>query len=489
MNWQNIWQLAKSDYFKLVPILALAFYIAFIPHINYPYLVHVDEWVHLANSKAMLAASSTTIVDPFLGQVTAGLSSNLEAGFHMFWGIFHQISGISWLTIFRYFPGVIFMVSVLSVYILARRQGFGWEAALFTSLIPTTLGILGPAFLVPMTVGLLFIPLSLFIAFNFKSVWSYITLFIFTSFLLVIHAATAVGVVIVLVPYILLNLKGNFKHSVGITLALFIPFLAPFPWILSMLLPTAKSLFSPQFVPEYVDLPQVIVVYGYIPIGFSLLGVFLLAIRGGKTNYGLALGFLALLVMLVTFFTFHYGLDIMYMRGLMYMMLLMSIIAGAGLMAVKNYRLPVRLGAWLRAPVVTQNVGKFLCVVLIGLTLATTIPDRQDALYYHMIDKEDYQSFVWVRDNVGGNYDRAILDPWKAAAFTAITEKYVYTWIHGTKEKKDEEAYKFLRGGSTDTEFLRENSISIVYTEWNVNNPNLTEVRENVYLLKEAGIQ
>ena len=106
-----------------------------------------------------------------------------------------------------------------------------------------------------------------------------------------------------------------------------------------------------------------------------------------------------------------------------------------------------------------------------------------------MIDKEDYQSFVWVRDNVGGNYDRAILDPWKAAAFTAITEKYVYTWIHGAKENKDEEAYKFLRGGSTDTEFLRENSISIVYTEWNVNNPNLTEVRENVYLLKEAGTQ
>ncbi len=54
MSWQNMWRLAKSDYLKLVPILALAFYIAFIPHLNYPYPVHIDEWVHLAWSKAML---------------------------------------------------------------------------------------------------------------------------------------------------------------------------------------------------------------------------------------------------------------------------------------------------------------------------------------------------------------------------------------------------------------------------------------------------
>ncbi len=149
MSWQNIWRLARSDYLKLVPILALAFYIAFIPHQNYPYPVHIDEWVHLAYSEAMLQAGSTTFIDPFLGQSISGLSSNLEAGFHLFWGVFQQISGISWLTIFRYFPGVIFMITVLSVYVMARREGFGWEAALSTCLILTTVGILGPAFLVP----------------------------------------------------------------------------------------------------------------------------------------------------------------------------------------------------------------------------------------------------------------------------------------------------------------------------------------------------
>ena len=99
--------------------------------------------VHLAYSKAMLSTGSTTYVDPLLGQETVGLRGpNLEAGFHLFWGTFQQISGSSWLTIFRYFPSIVLMMTVLSVFILARRQGFGWEAALFTCLIPTIIGIL-----------------------------------------------------------------------------------------------------------------------------------------------------------------------------------------------------------------------------------------------------------------------------------------------------------------------------------------------------------
>jgi hypothetical protein len=37
MSWQNLSKWAKSDYLKLVPILGLAFYLAFLHHLNYPY--------------------------------------------------------------------------------------------------------------------------------------------------------------------------------------------------------------------------------------------------------------------------------------------------------------------------------------------------------------------------------------------------------------------------------------------------------------------
>lgn len=496
----NIRKMLKLDYLMLLPILGLAFYIAFIPHLNYPYALHVDEWLHLARSNAMLQAGSTTFIDPFFGQATIGLGSNLEAGFQLFWGTFQAISGIPWMVIFRYFPGIIFIITVLSVYILAQREGFGLEAALLTCVIPTTVGILGPGFLVPLSMGLLFTPLMLFLAFNFRTVWSYLLIFIFISFLLSMHAPSAISPIIVLTPYILLNLRGNFKHSLGIILALAAPFLVIFiilPSIANLLLPTAKSLLTSRPTTEYVQLPRVIQLYGYLPIVLSLLGAFLLAIRGGNKNYGITLGLLALLLMLVTFFTFHYGVPIMYERGLMYMMLMLSIVAGAGLMAVRNFVLPSRLSAWIKVPLISQNVGRFLCLVLVGITLAIAIPDRLDTPYYHMIDREDYEAFVWIKDNIDEDYRKAILDPWKATAFTAITDKNIYTRIHMAPKPSDMDAYAFLSSNSTDTNFLRGNGISIIYTrvyelrqggnvEYSSNNPDLEEVAKNIYLLKEA---
>jgi len=103
------------------------------------------------------------------------------------------------------------------------------------------------------------------------------------------------------------------------------------------------------------------------------------------------------------------------------------------------------------------------------------------------IDK--YVFVIWIRDNVDQDYEKAILDPWKATAFAAITGKYVYTRIHVAPKLSDNKAHAFLKGGSKDTDFLSENGISIVYNTGKCSNPDLVEVRENVYLLEEAGNQ
>ena len=491
MTLLNVRKILQFEHLMLLPILGLAFYIAFIPHQNYPYPLHVDEWVHLTYSQSILQ--------------TGSLPLNMEIGFQLFWSIFQQLSGLSWMTIFRYFPGIIFVITVLSVYIMARREGFGWEAALFTCLIPSTVGIMGPAFLVPVSMGLLFTPLMLFLVFNFRTVWTYLLLFILITFLLAIHAPSAISPIIVLTPYILLNLKGNFKHSLGIASALLLPFLIVFPWIFNLLLPTAKNLLIQRSPEENVQLPRVILAYftlrynspiSYLPILVFLLGSFLLALKGSKKNYGLVLGLLALLLMLVTFFTFHYGVPILYERGLMFMMLMVSIVTGAGLAGVKSIRLPGQVNTWLKVPLITQNVGRFLCLVLIVVTLFRVIPDRLDIPYYQMIDSEDYQAFVWIKENVDESYYKAIVDPWKATAFAAITGKQVYTRIHMTAGDSDITAYNFLKEGSADTDFLQGNGISIIYTrvldlslnktiEYSSDNPNLVKVAKNIYLLKK----
>jgi hypothetical protein len=484
MSFDNIPRLDRSAYF-ILPVMALAFYIAFIPHQSYPYPVHIDDWIHYANADAILKAGSITYLEPFFGKSMIGLSSNLELGYQLFLGVFHQISGVSWLFIFRFLPSIIFAITVLAVYVMAQKRGFGWEAAFFVAIIPTTVGILGPAFLVPVSMGLLFIPLALFIAYDYQSIWGYVVLFVFTSFLVVIHAPSAICLIIILFPYLLLNLKGNIKHSIFLFLALIVPFLAPFPWIFKMLLPTARELLTPQSLPVYIDFPRVLRTYGYIPAGLCILGTLVLALKRGKENYGLVLGLLALLAMLVTFFTFHYGVPIMYERGLTYMMLMVGIMAGAGLMAVKSLRLPDWLTPKTGGRIMIRFLGWFFCLVLVGITLFIAIPDRQNIPCYHMINDEEYQVFVWIKDNVGEEYGKAILDPWKATPFVAITGKKVYTRIHAYPTPSDEEASKFLSQGCSDTAFLKENDISIIYTTGKCHNSDLTKVRENVYLLKK----
>jgi hypothetical protein len=110
-----------------------------------------------------------------------------------------------------------------------------------------------------------------------------------------------------------------------------------------------------------------------------------------------------------------------------------------------------------------------------------------------MIDKADYEAFVWIKDNLASNQQKVILDPWKATAFEAITGKYVYSRIHSAPTIISQQTYDFLNNGSTNTTFLRENGISIVYTrvydgdrnvEYAVDNPDLIEVAKDIYLLR-----
>jgi len=128
-------------------------------------------------------------------------------------------------------------------------------------------------------------------------------LFIITGFLVSLHPPTAINLIIILTPYILFGIRGNFKHSVGIALVVLAPFLLPFPWIVNILLPTTKSLMNPQVIPTNVDILGIMQLYGYLPISMVLLGTSVLVLKGRKRDYGLVFGLLAILIMQAVFFS------------------------------------------------------------------------------------------------------------------------------------------------------------------------------------------
>jgi hypothetical protein len=83
----------------------------------------------------------------------------------------------------------------------------------------------------------------------------------------------------------------------------------------------------------------------------------------------------------------------------------------------------------------------------------------------------------------------ALLDPWKATAFTATTGIPIYTRIHTRPFPEDYEAIRFLNARCTDTQFLEDNNISVVYSISACDNPRLNQVKKNVYLVTDAESQ
>jgi hypothetical protein len=473
----------------LIPILAMAFFVAFIPHRDYPYPVHLDEWQVMAYANHLMEQGSTShLTNPLYGGDQLMPNQTGEIGTHVFWGAFKQITGIDWLVIFRYFPGVVYMLTVLSVFVLADRQGFGWLAAFFASLLPTTVGILGPAFLVPISLAMLFIPLALFIAFNFRSSWSYLVLSALVVAPAAIHPPTAAVLIIILAPYVLLSLKGSPRHSLGMALAVTVPFLALFPVIYRIAVPMVKRLFVPQVINQFVDLPAVIPTLGYVTVLLCLIGVVHLAWKGRRTDYGLVLGTVALLTVLALFFSLHFGTEIVYYRGLQVAMLMVSILAGAGLGVVGGLRLPPGLRRGLKTYIAWDRLGMLATLIVAVMALAIVIPARINTPYYHMIDSEDYNAFIWIRENLGTSYDKALLDPWKGMAFVGLTGKKVYSLIGERPTILDQQAGQFLAAGANETDFLRQDGVSVVYSGSQVFNPDLIEIRQDVYLLSPRAV-
>ncbi|HEY95392.1 MAG TPA: hypothetical protein G4O15_10710 [Dehalococcoidia bacterium] len=468
----------------MILIVVLGNYIAWIPRQNYIYPLHLDEWFGMACARQILTqGSAVDLIDPFYGG-QPWLFQFAERGFHLLLGVLHKICGLDWLLIFRYIPSFIFSMVILATYIMGKRRGFGLESAFFISLLPTTVGILGPAFLVPVATGLLFIPLSLFIIHNINNWKGSIVLALFILYLLSFHAYTAVAIVVICFPYLLLNIKEDWKSSVRFGVASLLPFLLSYPFASRYVVQVLAGIFDLHAISIHVDFPWLVDSLGYVTFGMCLVGVFFISIRPNKRIFSLLVGFIILLLFIMLYYQFHYGITGLYERGLLYALLIANIIAGVGLAALRKMELNYSLFTSIPRRIV-QYGQMILAGMLIILVVITLVPQRQSTPYYKMIDERDYQAFCWIREHYGGQNIKALIDPWKGTAFSAVTGLRITSRIIMTPTEIDHEIYEFLDSECQNTTFLVDNEISLVYTRQSCSNPNLILVHDNVYIIRD----
>lgn len=198
--------------------------------------------------------------------------------------------------------------------------------------------------------------------------------------MLLSHATTAIILCVLLLPYALINIRSNTWHSIGIAAALLLPFILPFPWIFKLLVQNAGQLLTPQYLSQYIELPDLLRKYGLLPLIFSFIGSVVLILRGGKKNFGLVLGLAFLLAIMLVFSVFHYGLSGVYDRGLTTMLLILGIFAGAGLFRLRTLRLPAG-SLHKHKSLLFRQAGAISCAFMVFVILAIAVPTRLNAVF------------------------------------------------------------------------------------------------------------
>ena len=473
----------------LVLILLLAVFMAGIPHLDYIYPLHIDEWWHCGDSQSLVANGHFPYPDPFnSGQV---LAEDIEVGYHLLLGVIRLITDISWLNLFRFLPSFIFAMLAFQAYAFGRERGFGLGAAFLVCLIPTTIRFLGPAFLVPVSLGLTFIPLALFILHRLMSDIRGPALLLLMLFaLLFLHPPTMAAISAIVIIHLIYALFGEQKarsrlRNVALIFGFFgLIFILIFFWAPASLDFVVSEALDPerhlQLPPIFGALPQ----YGFIPMALSVIGLGVLFYEKKREDLAVITALFGLLAFQQLYPNFYLGPDIIYERGWLYIFALMALVGAAALPAVRGW-IKAMLKKWPRlAHGIAISIIGTLLVAALGLSLRSHFSEY----YYHVIDDEMYQEFRWIGEYVPPSYQIGILDTYQAWPFAAITGKYAYTAeVAPNFHDKGRRAMEFLETGAKDTLWLRKERIEIIYTSEVVANTELIKVNNSTYLLVHKG--
>jgi len=500
----------------LIGILLFAFWVGMDPHWDYEYPLHVDEWHAMGYTDATLGEASLDYTNPYGG---GRIHNHQEFGFHLFLGLTKTVAGISWVELYRVAPGLIVGLLSLLVYTLGRSRGYGWAAALFVPLIPTSVRTVGPEFLVPVSIALILITTALLILQEMKSrgmgesLWILLVILGGTIF---IHPPTEVVLTILvalyLVTYVIEALASRSYYVAGklvfaIMIRMALPLVIMWVWVPSIAKSVADQALSQSpgsgltgyfgFHSGFFE------AFGLGAVALFIVGLFLYT---WDRLYGLQSYILpACAVFLLVFVNIVYpqydlGVAAVYERSWLYLGLLMAIMAGycvayyfrvIGSYAIKTDRYMAPSSADMMRLILT-GVG----VVVVSVVLMTSLVNqkREDyAQYYHLVGQQIDTDFQWLAQHSTLG-DKTVL--------MELSLAYTYPVLAGPGNRvTDAAAYPFktalsnpinmvLATGKVDTDWLRDNKVGVLYTRlpWSqqaidVDNKELIKVRAGTYIV------
>jgi hypothetical protein len=475
--------------------MGLSFLMMLLPHLtnNYYLPFHVDEWIHWSLSRAVIEQGSTTIINPYLG---SGIFPNHEIGFHLATASIHWISTSTLSTIFLFMPALLGALVSLIAFVIGHRSSrrFGLEAAFLVAFIPTTVRFLGPSFYTPSTMSLLFLLFLIWLA-QLRTLQSTILIPVFVFCIFLIHPVFALaGIGILLVYALLLIPEKDYYFALFLGVLTVIPMMsvALFASRWDSLVNLFLNALSGQQYQFDFNLPNIYVALsdlGLVTWGLLLVGVYFSFVKGKALLRTLALSTITFIVVIGLYYKLGYGFPSITERLFLTIFLLVTLIAGFGLSELR--RTLTDLFTRMRYKTIykqIKHIDKLTTLALCVIILLIAIPAHQGTPYYTMITENDYKTFDWIHDHIDDyrdanhSYERAVVHPYKASPFSAVTGLYIICStmnpIYGYDLHPQMEL--FLSQGCTNTAFLDKYKLTVLYCQ--ATNTNLTKIHDQVYI-------
>jgi hypothetical protein len=483
----------------LAGIILFAGIMMLLPHIHDGYFLpfHVDEWEHWVNTRAVMSTGSTSFVHPYLG---SGDIRHPEIGFHLITASILWASGSNINTVFVFMPFFIGLFLSLTAFCIGERceTKFGLYAAFTVAFIPTTCRMMGPSFYVPVGLGLLFVAFSLWLASREKIIGS-IILGITVASIFVMHPPTAFAELVIIFSYsIILLLKKKIRLSLMTMSVICIPMLlvaflaARWSYLIDMVV---EAFFEgKQFID--LELPPIWVEFEHLSFliwGLAAVGIYLSFNKGKTIVKTISLSIFGFLIIIGLYSKFGYGLPLLYERSFLFLFLMITLLSGYAIVVLSRLLADfISKKDFIKKPRIKKIVPKIIPYIFLFLIFCLAFPVHFNIPYYQMISEKEYDTFVWIDNNIESynnqtiTYSRAAVDPFKASPFCAVSNLYIVSSsmspIYGYAHH--EKVSSFLSNCCQNEGFLTEFGVSVVYTTSCCNNSNFTMIHPNVYIYK-----
>lgn len=494
------WILVAGEVAALAGVLVFVFAVAYLPHMRtfdqppndtspgvlrlgqayveaatgdrdtYPYPIHVDEHLHWVFMTSIQRQETVFHGYPYNGDpVNRDAFFSLrggvhERGFQVAIGAIQEVTGIPFPVLLEFLPASWLTFTAFGVYAALRPHAAALPAAAFVALTPTTLRFMGPGFLVPIGFALAWLPAALIMAElarrRFSASVLAILVIVWAFFIHLIAGFAATGLVLLSAMF------GGWRERRSILLLLLVA-LVPLLWMYNAFNTDVQSELERE-----ESLPLDFTVFdniGLVGLFVWAAGIAWFALMPPKTNRGpaaaLVYGSAAMFALIVVGSAWDLGKYATYARWHPPFFVAAAVPLGYLVASLgQGVRRALCEGPWaqMRWPKTGLALGAAITVVATGALASPGVDVHVDEPYYRVMDEGTWQRMMYVRDNVGPEYDVFLMHPWQSPFLTALTGKYPHTvLLPGTPPGNEADYIEFSRTGGT-LEFFVKNDITLV---------------------------